>query len=180
MKLLLEDDPDLLTITNISKRSGYSIGNIYHYFKNIDSVLEEFLINRSNRRTEAMIKLINETPASITAIELAKLLNDSNFLFMTKLPKVMFMKLTRLIIMTRKDAIERLDEGILKLADPIEALINRNESNTFKKLKSAEIELSLLMCSSALRKAIIANHKLALTKSHQELSLAVMIALLAK
>ncbi len=174
--LLVDDNPDLLTITNISKRSGYSIGNIYHHFKNIDEVLKEFVVSRFRSRTDAIQKYLNEIPASATAKEIIKSLVDDSFNHMIKkLPRTMFLKLAGRIL-NDSEIIKKIDKVCLSSADLVEAMITRNETNTFKKLTHAEIELAILMCTSAARKPITHNHKLALTESHKQQVVAILIA----
>ena len=174
--LLIDDNPDLLTITNISKRSGYSIGNIYHHFKNIDEVLKEFVVSRFRSRTHEIQEYLKEIPPSATAKEIIKGLVDEAFSHMIKkLPRSMFLKLANKIL-NDSEIIKRIDEVCMSSVDLVESLINKNETNTFKKLTHAEIELAILMCSSALRKPITHNHKLALTESHKQQIVAILIA----
>lgn len=175
-ELLLDDKPDLLTITNISKRSGYSIGNIYHHFKNIDEVLKEFFVNRFQSRSHEIHKYLNELPATATAKEIIKGLVDEAFNHMIKnLPRTMFLKLAGKL-MNDIEVIKQVDAICMSLADPAEAMINKNKTNTFKKLTHAEIELAILMCSSAARKPVTHNHKLAFSESHKQQVVAILIA----
>ena len=179
-ELIIDGNPELLTITNIAKRSGYSIGNIYHYFKNIDNVIDEFVIQRHKKRIDVLIKVIKETPTSMPAKEFIKHLNDLNFNFMTKLiPRAITLKLAS-TVMTKREVLKRIDENNKLLVAPIEAMIKINETNTFKKLTHKEIEMAVLVYASALRKPVTENHKLAFTKSHQQQSLAISMALFAK
>jgi AcrR family transcriptional regulator len=180
-ELVIDDNPELLTITNIAKRSGYSVGNIYHHFKNIDNVIDEFVIQRHKKRIiDVLIKVIKETPTTMPAKEFTKHLNDINFNFMTKLiPRAITLKIAS-TVMTKREVLKRIDENTKLLVDPIEAMIKRNETNTFKKLTHKEIEMAILVYASALRKPVTENHKLAFTKSHQQQSLAISMALFAK
>jgi AcrR family transcriptional regulator len=179
-ELVINDNPDLLTITNIAKRSGYSVGNIYYHFKNIDHVIDEFVIQRHKKRIDLLIKVIKETPTSMPAKEFIKHLNDLNFNFMTKLlPRAITLKLAS-TVMTKSDVLKRIDGNIKLLVDPIEAMIKSNETNTFKKLPHKELEIAILVYASAVRKPVTENHKLAFTKSHQQQSLAILMALFAK
>ena len=91
-ELLIEDNPEFLTINNISKRSGYSIGNIYHHFKNIDEVIEKFVLDRIEKRGLIIIDFIKNAPPTITAKELILFINNENFELLAKrLPKVVFL-----------------------------------------------------------------------------------------
>jgi len=178
VELSIDDNPEFLTITNISERSGYSIGNIYHYFKNIDNLIDEFVVQHQKKRVAVLIKVINETPASMTAKEFIQHLNDLNFKFMTKLPRAITLKLAS-TVMTKSGVLKKIDENNKLLVDPLEAMIKANKTNTFKKLTYREIEIAILVYASAVRKPVTENHKLAFTKSHQQQSLAILMALFA-
>jgi len=178
VELSIHDNPEFLTITNIAERSGYSIGNIYHHFKNIDNLIDAFVVQRQKERIDVLIKVIKETPASMTAKEFIKHLNDLNFKFMTKLPRTILLKLASTVL-TKSDVLKRIDENNKLLVDPIEAMIKANKTNTFKKLTYREIEIAILVYASAVRKPVTDNHKLAFTKSHQQQSLAILMALFA-
>jgi AcrR family transcriptional regulator len=178
LELSIHDNPEFLTITNIAERSGYSIGNIYHHFKNIDNLIDEFVVQRQKKRIDVLIKVINETPTSMTAKEFIQHLNDLNFKFMTKLPRTILLKLASTVL-TKSDVLKRVDENNKLLVDPLEAMIKANKTNTFKKLTYREIEIAILVYASAVRKPVTENHKLAFTKSHQQQSLAILMALFA-
>lgn len=179
-ELLAADDPDLLTVTNISKRSGYSIGNIYHYFNNVDSLINEFAINRFKVMVDFFAKQMREQPTSATAKEIISSLISGNFRYLRNdYPRKVLIKLASKI-MNDTLLIKEIDKIILLLVDPIEEMINRNETNTFKKLTHAEIEMLVLMVTSAIRKPVIYNHKLALTHSHQQQALALLMGCFAQ
>ena len=59
-KLNAAKNPEDLTITDISKLSGYSIGNIYHHFKNIDSIFKETLLSQLRKRIDLQIEMISK------------------------------------------------------------------------------------------------------------------------
>ena len=179
-ELIIKDNPELLTITNIAKRSGYSIGNIYHHFKNIDDIIDKFVINRIELRASKIINFIDQAPPSVNASDFIKSLNDENFdLMNNKLPRTMFLLLARKFF--DKPALKEKFNAInISQATAIEAMINRNETDTFKKQNYHEIELAVLMLANAVRTPIVLGHKLALSKSHQKISLDISLALFAK
>ena len=179
-ELLIEDNPEFLTINNISKRSGYSIGNIYHHFKNIDEVIEKFVLDRIEKRGLIILDFIKNAPPTITAKELILFINNENFELLAKrLPKVVFLFLVSKLF-DQPSVKEKFKEINSNQATAIEAMINRNETNTFNKLSYDEIEMALQMCSIAARAPIMLGYKLALTKSHQDMTLAILITLFAK
>jgi len=178
--LSVDDNPELLTITNIAKRSGYSIGNIYHHFKNIDDIIDSFAIDRIKKKTDEFIEFINNAPSTQTATEFLKLLIDINFnLMRNKMPKVMLITLANKVY-NRPHVIKKIHEINLSAIDPFEAMIKRNETNTFKNLTHQEMQLAMLLFSNSMRLPFVLNHKLTLTKSHQDLTLAIGLALFAK
>ena len=179
-QLVIDDNPELITINNIAKRSGYSIGNIYHHFKNIDEVIDMFVSNRIEKRTHVIIDLIENTHPTQNSTEILKSYIDINFEFMrTKLPKKMFLLLAAKVF-DKPNVKEKLMGLSIAQARALEAMIKINKTNTFKNLTSDEIELAAIMVGNAIRAPIISNHKLALTKSHQEHSLTILLALLVK
>lgn len=179
-ELIIKDNPELLTITNISKRSGYSIGNIYHHFQNIDEVIDKFVSDRIEKRAQIITDLIKNAPPSITASKFIKSLNDENFdLMNNRLPKKIFLLLMRKVL-DKPDIQKKFSEISISQAAAIEEMINRNETDTYKKLTSDEIELAVLMSANAVRTPILLNHKLALSKHHKELSLSILLAFFAK
>lgn len=56
-KLLLQGDVKLLTINNLVKKSGYSVGNIYYHYKNIQNFYTTIFLRK---RLGVYIELINE------------------------------------------------------------------------------------------------------------------------
>ena len=45
-KLLLSGNVNLINAENLSKHSGYSIGNIYHHFKSLDQVFIKIFLKK--------------------------------------------------------------------------------------------------------------------------------------
>ena len=62
VELSIDDNPEFLTITNIAERSGYSIGNIYHHFKNIDNLIDEFVVQRQKKESMCSSKSLMRRP----------------------------------------------------------------------------------------------------------------------
>ena len=78
-KLILSGNINLLTAANLSKYSGYSVGNIYHHFKNLDTVFINIFIKK---RLEIFLQLadeINKFPKSNSCEELCKNLVNKVF-----------------------------------------------------------------------------------------------------
>ena len=173
-------NPGLLTVTNIAKRSGYSIGNIYHHFRGIDDLLMNFVIERSKERNTLLIKLIDIIPSTSTAIAILNTINDANFDYLKFQAHGGVFKKLALNVLSQPNLINGLDQISLLLVDPIERMMNRNKTNTFKKMTKEEIEIAVLTMMSAKRKAFAFNHKLAGTNTHRQQSLSIWVALFVK
>ena len=179
-QLVIDDNPELITINNIAKLSGYSIGNIYHHFRGIDDLLMNFVIERSKERNTLLIKLIDIIPSTSTAIAILNTINDANFDYLKFQAHGGVFKKLALNVLSQPNLINGLDQISLLLVDPIEKMINRNKTNTFKKMTKEEIEIAVLTMMSAKRKAFAFNHKLAGTNTHRQQSLSIWVALFVK
>ena len=179
-ELSINGDPRLLTISNIAKRSGYSIGNIYHHFKNFDELIEKFVARRVIERTATIIQLIDEASPTSTAVEILKTINDANFDYLAiHAPRGLFKKIA-IKFFYKKSFVDQLDVVALLLVKPLQKMINKNETNTFRQLILEEIEIAVLMMVTAKRKPFMYSHKLAGTNTHRQQTLRILLALLSK
>ena len=133
-KLNAAKNPEDLTITDISKLSGYSIGNIYHHFKNIDSIFKETLLSQLRKRIDLQIEMISKIKSDKEAAYITPLLLESfmNSLFKKYRRAAMLYFLKRFLNdHTFMDEINKIQ---LKTTDAILKMIKENKTNTFKKL----------------------------------------------
>ena len=56
-KLLLSGNVNLISAKNLSKYSGYSVGNIYHHFKNLDQVFINLFLKK---RLDIFLEIADE------------------------------------------------------------------------------------------------------------------------
>jgi hypothetical protein len=131
-------------------------------------------------KVNSFVRQMSEQSTSATAKEIISSIVEENFRHINnELPRKMLIKLAAKV-MNDTQLIKEIDKISLLLAGPIEAMINSNETNTFKKLTHAEIEMSVLMFTSAIRKPVIINHKLALSVSHKQQTIAFLMAAFAQ
>jgi AcrR family transcriptional regulator len=175
-KLSASDDPNELTISNISKSSGYSIGNIYHHFKNIDHVFEEFFLMRAAELTEQLILLIDNVKPDTSATDAIKGILDFQFGFAKNTINQKVLKFLARRVMSNPEVRDKVDAVNLQAADHIASMIQRNETNTFRNLGTQEIELAILLINGAMRKPILANHKMAFSDTHKKMMLQILLA----
>ena len=167
-KLNAAKNPEDLTITDISKLSGYSIGNIYHHFKNIDSIFKEMLLSHLRKRIDLQIEMISKIKSDKEAAYIIPLLLESfmNSLFKKYRRAAMLYFLKRFLNdHTFMDEINKIQ---LKTTDAILKVIKENKTNTFKKLNRQEIEMNIILTSAIFLRPVLFGHKLALTEYHQK------------
>ena len=84
-KLLLSGNINLISAENLSKYSGYSVGNIYHQFKNLDQVFINIFLRKRLEIFLELVDQINKFPKNKSCDELCKILiNKSFFRLFTK------------------------------------------------------------------------------------------------
>ena len=179
-KLNAAKNPEDLTITDISKLSGYSIGNIYHHFKNIDSIFKETLLSQLRKRIDLQIEMISKIKSDKEAAYIIPFLLESfmNSLFKKYRRAAMLYFLKRFLNdHTFMDEINKIQ---LKTTDAILKVIKENKTNTFKKLNRQEIEMNIILTSAIFLRPVLFGHKLALTEYHQKQIISTVSSLYVK
>ena len=179
-KLNAAKNPEDLTITDISKLSGYSIGNIYHHFKNIESIFKETLLSQLRKRIDLQIEMISKIKSDKEAAYITTLLLESfmNSLFKKYRRAAMLYFLKRFLNdHTFMDEINKIQ---LKTTDAILKVIKENKTNTFKKLNRQEIEMNIILTSAIFLRPVLFGHKLALTEYHQKQIISTVSSLYVK
>ena len=179
-KLNAAKNPEDLTITDISKLSGYSIGNIYHHFKNIDSIFKETLLSQLRKRIDLQIEMISKIKSDKEAAYIIPFLLESfmNSLFKKYRRAAMLYFLKRFLNdHTFMDEINKIQ---LKTTDAILKMIKENKTNTFKKLNRQEIEMNIILTSAIFLRPVLFGHKLALTEYHQKQIISTVSSLYVK
>ena len=179
-KLNAAKNPEDLTITDISKLSGYSIGNIYHHFKNIESIFKETLLSQLRKRIDLQIEMISKIKSDKEAAYIIPLLLESfmNSLFKKYRRAAMLYFLKRFLNdHTFMDEINKIQ---LKTTDAILKVIKENKTNTFKKLNRQEIEMNIILTSAIFLRPVLFGHKLALTEYHQKQIISTVSSLYVK
>ena len=169
-KLILSGNINLLTAANLSKHSGYSVGNIYHHFKNLDTVFINIFLKK---RLEIFLQLadeINKFPKNNSCEELCKILVNKVFESTNKLKIKMLQYLFKLVL-TKSGEPEKLNLIIDVLIDPLIDCRKRNKSNSFRKIEEAEMQLLLRSLQAFIRTPFLENQAIAGTLDHKKLTL---------
>lgn len=126
--------------TVIAKRSGFSIGTIYRYFKDKDSIFITAFEYVTQRQHAAMIEKILSFPTSGTSRQFAMCLVDHYLQILHRRnPKFVIPVLRGYL--KRSPAPEKFLQHIDVLLDPVLELIIKNTSNTFSDFDKKRLKL---------------------------------------
>jgi AcrR family transcriptional regulator len=169
-KLLLSGNVNLITAENLSKHSGYSIGNIYHHFKNIHEIFITIFIKK---RIEIFLELANEInkfPKNQSCENLFKILIDKIFERQKKLKTKTIQYLFQLMLKKSEEP-EKFNLIIDILIEPLIECRKRNKTNSFKEIEEDEMRLLLRSLQAFIKSPYLENQPFAGTMLHKKLTL---------
>ena len=169
-KLLLSGNVNLINAENLSKQSGYSIGNIYHHFKSLDQVFIKIFLKK---RLDIFLELadeINKFPKNKSCEELCKILVNKSFERANKL-KIKVLQYIFKIMLTKSEEPEKLNLIIDVLIEPLIECRKRNKTNSFREIEDDEMQLLLRSLQAFIRSPFLENQSIAGTALHRELTL---------
>ena len=169
-KLLLSGNINLITAENLSKHSGYSIGNIYHHFKNIHEIFITIFIKK---RIDIFIELANEInkfPKNQSCENLFKILIDKIFEGQKKLKTKTIQYLFQLMLKKSEEP-EKINLIIDVLIEPLIECRKRNKTNSFREIEEHEMQLLLRSLQAFIKSPYLENQSIAGTLLHKKLTL---------
>ena len=169
-KLLLSGNVNLITAENLSKHSGYSIGNIYHHFKNIHEIFITIFIKK---RIEIFLELANEInkfPKNQSCENLFKILIDKIFERQKKLKTKTIQYLFQLMLKKSEEP-EKFNLIIDILIEPLIECRKRNKTNSFKEIEEDEMRLLLRSLQAFIKSPYLENQPIAGTMLHKKLTI---------
>ena len=177
--LLLSGNVNLINAENLSKHSGYSIGNIYHHFKNLDQVFINLFLKK---RLDIFLEIadeINKFPKNKSSEELCKNLVNKSFENTNKLKIKMIQYLFK-IMLTKSKEPEKINLIIDVLIEPLIQCRKRNKTDSFREIDEQEMHLILRALQASIRTPFLENQPIAGTNHHKELTLSLCLRLLSK
>ena len=169
-KLLLSGNINLINAENLSKYSGYSIGNIYHHFKSLDQVFIKIFLKK---RLDIFLELADEIdkfPKNKSCEELCKILVNKSFERANKL-KIKVLQYIFKIMLVKSEEPEKINLIIDVLIEPLIECRKRNKTNTFRDIEEDEMRLLLRSLQAFIRSPFLENQSIAGTALHKELTL---------
>ncbi|QDC60637.1 TetR/AcrR family transcriptional regulator [Candidatus Methylopumilus universalis] len=169
-KLLLSGNVNLINAENLSKQSGYSIGNIYHHFKSLDQVFIKIFLKKRLDIFLGLVDEINKFPKYKSCEELCKILVNKSFERANKL-KIKVLQYIFKIMLTRSEEPEKINLIIDVLIEPLIECRKRNKTNSFREIEEDEMRLLLRSLQAFIRSPFLENQSIAGTALHKELTL---------
>ena len=169
-KLLLSGNVNLINAENLSKQSGYSIGNIYHHFKSLDQVFIKIFLKKRLDIFLELVDEINKFPKNKSCEELCKILVNKSFERANKL-KIKVLQYIFKIMLTKSEQPEKINLIIDALIEPLIECRKRNKTNSFREIEEDEMRLLLRSLQAFIRSPFLENQSIAGTALHKELTL---------
>lgn len=169
-KLLLSGNVNLINAENLSKQSGYSIGNIYHHFKSLDQVFIKIFLKKRLDIFLELVDEINKFPKNKSCEELCKILVNKSFERANKL-KIKVLQYIFKIMLTKSEQPEKINLIIDVLIEPLIECRKRNKTNSFREIEEDEMRLLLRSLQAFIRSPFLENQSIAGTALHKELTL---------
>lgn len=170
------EDLENLKIRDLTARSGYSLGAIFHYFNSFNDIfIYVFLVRRKQAILKA-VKIINEHPSDEPLSVLGGNLLDS-FMYELSRPN----RKTLLFVMGKffkhSDNPQLIN---MELDVTIPAWMNasqRDKTNTFSNFSENELRLRLRSIQSFVRSPFLENNDIAGTEEHKAIALDIFMRL---
>jgi AcrR family transcriptional regulator len=169
-KLVLSGNINLITAENLSKYSGYSVGNIYHHFKNLDQVFINIFLKKRLEIFFELVDEINKFPKNKSCEELCEILVNKNFERVTKV-KIKMLQYLFKIVLTKSEEPEKINLIIDVLIDPLIECRKRNKTNSFREIEEDEMRLLLRSFQAFVRSPFLENQPIAGSLTHRKLAL---------
>ena len=173
---MLQGDVKLLTINNLVKKSGYSVGNIYYHYKNIQNFYATIFLRK---RLGVYIELINEInnfSSTKTCPDLWKFILEFIFDKITGKFKISIISYLFLQAYKSKEKSYELEQIIDCLIEPLMHCQKRNKTNTFLLIGKEELKLKLRSLRVFIETPFLEGNSIAGKALHFELTLKYCLA----
>ncbi len=146
--ILNKDGVAHLTTNKIAEVAGVSVGSLYQYFKNKESIYEGILLRLTQDNLDTFEKILKESkPATISIKDIIKVIVHNHFESMQKMDKVATVLLEYAPKVLNASHFKKSDERIIKfLMDQI------NQHNI--EIKPQNKEQAFFVCSQAMRSVL--------------------------
>ncbi len=169
VSLMTRDEFSVPTARQISKRSGYSVGTIFNYFKNMDGVFVHVFLKKQASVLRGVIDVIEKHPVDQTGTVLIESLVACLF----KEPQIRTPALVRFFVrhfFKTASRPEQFNTAIDALIEPLILARLRDTTGTFPVMEAEELGLLLRAMQAIMRAPLFEQSPFFGTAEHQRLT----------
>ena len=167
------------TVREISQKSGYSVGTIYNYFKNMDSVFVYVFLRKQKYILNRLINVINSHPSNKNSEILIESIFEGFFRETENLKPVLVRFFVRHFFKTASSP-ERFNIAIDVLIPPLIQARVRDTTGTFAIMDEEELRLLLRGMQAVVRAPLFEQNPFFGTQEHKRLAKEVCMRLFLK
>jgi len=170
---------DGITARDISDRSGYALGTIFHHFKKLDHIFVYLFLARRKRAYEKVIEIIEKHPSDQPLIVL--LSDVINFLMdeMLRVDRKKFIFTVRQLLNRSKNP-QLMNTQIDVLIPYWMNASQQDKTNTILNYSEDELRLRLRAIQSIVRSPFLEENAIAGTAEHREISFKLGLQIFSK
>jgi AcrR family transcriptional regulator len=179
--LAIEDSDELKGVStkDISKKSGFSVGVLYRYFKNKEHLFASIWSYFITRLHSSLISKLEVFPNFGTVRQLMMLITEHYFDDLKKRNRSKVIKFYRLYIQS-SDEPENISKPIDILIKPLDQVIRRNQSGTIRTLEEDEIRIYLRAALAMVRSDFLEGNSFFGTPKHRQFVLDSLVRMFQK
>lgn len=169
VRMMIKEELHVPTIREISQKSGYSVGTIYNYFKNIDGIFVYIFLSKQKLVLNKLIDVIDSHPADKNSDTLINSLFDGLFKETENLKPALVRFFVRHFFKTASRP-ERFNIAIDVLIPPLIQARVRNTTGTFPVREADELRLLLRGMQAVVRAPLFEQNPFFGTQEHKRLA----------
>ena len=175
-KELISSKVEDISARSLAKRSGYSIGNIYHHFEKMADVFVKIYVEKRTDSQKKVAQLFNNHSPLSPITELAPKVTDQVISNHNEFdPKVLTFCLAALSKELNNPF--EIDKSVDNLVAIFRDVADRDQTNTFRRMTVAESELLAKIYVYALRQPYIDESELMGTEEHRKIIISLFYSL---
>ena len=175
-KELISSQVEDISARSLAKRSGYSIGNIYHHFEKMADVFVKIYVEKRTDSQKKVAQLFNNHSPLSPITELAPKVTDQVISNHNEFdPKVLTFCLAALSKELNNPF--EIDKSVDNLVAIFRDVADRDQTNTFRRMTVAESELLAKIYVYALRQPYIDESELMGTEEHRKIIISLFYSL---
>lgn len=169
VRMMAKEENNVPNIREIAQKSGYSVGTIYNYFKNMDSIFVYIFLRKQKYILKKLINVIDSHPADKNSEILIELIFEGFFKETENLKPALVRFFVRHFFKTAS-APERFNIAIDVLIPPLIQARVRDTTGTFPIREPEELRLLLRGMQAVVRAPLFEQNPFFGTQEHKRLA----------